>query len=489
MAYAGDEAFRAHVHRHAAWLRYEHGATRDGELVYVKAEVLLDGGAYTSSSPGVVTSAACFAAGPYRVRSAEIDVRATCTNTPPCGALPGFGAVQVAVAHEAQMDLLAAELGLDPIDLRLRNALVAGDLLVTGQAIDGAVPVRELLERLRAMPIPPDHRTSPVDLRELPGGMSNSTHGEDVTRGVGYAIGFRNAAMPDAPALAADGEEPAAAGVTLCFAAHRAVCDVDRALGIVRVVEVATTQDLGRIENLVQCEARVQGGIAQGLGLALMEELRVDDGVVQNAGFADYLIPTILDMPPVRMELLETQPEAAEGLNGIGEPPAIASTPAIAAALRAATGRPVTRVPVRPDDLLAAAVTLDEINALDREAFTIRLGHIATGSPWVAYGAWDYRPFADALELVAAFRGAIARAEDERQLALIEAHAAPPGEGDAYRERFGFPFVLCTHQRSADAQLAAYEQRLTHEPELEMAIALDEVVKIIRLKIADLLAV
>ncbi len=352
MAYAGDEAFRAHVHRHAAWLRYEHGATRDGELVYVKAEVLLDGGAYTSSSPGVVTSAACFAAGPYRVRSAEIDVRATCTNTPPCGALPGFGAVQVAVAHEAQMDLLAAELGLDPIDLRLRNALVAGDLLVTGQAIDGAVPVRELLERLRAMPIPPDHRTSPVDLRELPGGMSNSTHGEDVTRGVGYAIGFRNAAMPDAPALAADGEEPAAAGVTLCFAAHRAVCDVDRALGIVRVVEVAATQDLGRIENLVRCEARVQGGIAQGLGLALMEELRVDDGVVQNAGFADYLIPTILDMPPVRMELLETQPEAAEGLNGIGEPPAIASAPAIAAALRAATGRPVTRVPVRPDDLL-----------------------------------------------------------------------------------------------------------------------------------------
>ena len=129
-----------------------------------------------------------------------------------------------------------------------------------------------------------------------------------MTRGVGYAIGFRNAAMPDAPALAADGEEPAAAGVTLCFAAHRAVCDVDRALGIVRVVEVAATQDLGRIKNLVQCEARVQGGIAQGLGLALMEELRVDDGVVQNAGFADYLIPTILDMPPVRMELLETQP-------------------------------------------------------------------------------------------------------------------------------------------------------------------------------------
>jgi len=353
MTYGGDEAFRAHVHRHAAVLRYEHGATRDGELVYVKADVLLDGGAYTSSSPGVASTAACFAAGPYRVRSAEIDVRATCTNTPPCGALPGFGAVQVAVAHEAQMDLLAARLGLDPIELRLRNALVAGDRLVTGQAIDGAVPVRELLERLRAMPIPPDHRTSPVDLRELPGGMANSTHGEDVARGVGYAVGFRNAALGDAPAVAADSEDPAAAGVTLCFAAHRAVCDVDTALGLVRVVEVATTQDVGRIMNLSQCEARVQGGISHGLGLALMEELHVVDGVVANAGFTDYLLPTILDMPPVRMELLETQPDAADGLRGVGEPPAIASTPAIAAALRAATGRPVTRLPVRPDDLLA----------------------------------------------------------------------------------------------------------------------------------------
>ncbi len=352
LTYGGDEAFRAHVHRHAAWLRYEHGATRDGELVYVKADVLLDGGAYTSSSPGVASTAACFAAGPYRVRSAEIDVRATCTNTPPCGALPGFGAVQVAVAHEAQMDLLAAQLELDPLELRLRNALVAGDRLVTGQVIDGAVPVRELLERLRAMPIPPDHRTSPVDLRELPGGIANSTHGEDVARGVGYAVGFRNAALGDAPAVAADSEAPAA-GVTLCFAAHRAVCDVDRALGLVRVVEVAATQDIGRIANLVQCEARVQGGIAQGLGLALMEELRVAAGVVANASFAGYLIPTILDMPPVRMELLETQPDGADGLRGIGEPPAIASTPAIAAALRAATGRPVVRVPVRPDDLLA----------------------------------------------------------------------------------------------------------------------------------------
>ena len=135
-------------------------------------------------------------------------------------------------------------------------------------------------------------------------------------------------------------------------------------------------------------------------------------------------------------------------------------------------------------------MTLDEINALDREAFTLRLGGVAEGSPWVAYGAWDYRPFDGPLELVAAFRGAIARAEDERQIALIAAHGDVAGYANAvYRERFGFPFVICAHQQSPDALLQAYERRLTHEPELEMAIALDEVVKIIRLRIADLLAI
>jgi 2-oxo-4-hydroxy-4-carboxy-5-ureidoimidazoline decarboxylase len=134
-------------------------------------------------------------------------------------------------------------------------------------------------------------------------------------------------------------------------------------------------------------------------------------------------------------------------------------------------------------------MTLDEINALDREAFTVRLGHVADGSPWVAYGAWDYRPFADALELVAAFRGAVARAAEERQIELIHAHGGPSGDANgAYRERFGFPFVICAHQQSPDALLEAYERRLTHDPELETAIALDEVVKIMRLRIADLLA-
>jgi CO/xanthine dehydrogenase Mo-binding subunit len=100
-------------------------------------------------------------------------------------------------------------------------------------------------------------------------------------------------------------------------------------------------------------EGQIEGGIAQGLGLALMEEIQVVDGQVRNASFTDYLIPTVLDMPPVELDVLELgDPDSPYGLRGVGEPPTISSTPAIVAALRDATGRPLTRVPVRPDDIV-----------------------------------------------------------------------------------------------------------------------------------------
>jgi CO/xanthine dehydrogenase Mo-binding subunit len=143
------------------------------------------------------------------------------------------------------------------------------------------------------------------------------------------------------------------AHVTFAFAAHRAVVDVDTELGLVRVVEIATAQDVGKALNPQAVEGQIEGGIAQGLGLALMEEIQVVGGEVRNASFTDYLIPTVLDMPPVRLDMLELgDPDAPYGLRGVGEPPTISSTPAVVAALRAATGAPLTRVPVRPDDMV-----------------------------------------------------------------------------------------------------------------------------------------
>jgi xanthine dehydrogenase D subunit len=484
MVYNREESFFGHVHRHPCTMRYEHGATKDGDLVYVKARILLDGGAYASSSTAVVSNAACFAAGPYDVPNAQIDATVVYTNNPPCGAMRGFGAVQVAIGHEAQMDRLAAALGMDPVDLRIRNAMKPGSRMPTGQVVPEPAPVIELLERLRDMPMPPDPPAAPGarDLRELPGGVSNTTHGEGVARGVGYAVGFKNVGFSEGfddystarvrvsvdadgplvevhtaaaevgqgivtvqaqiartelgvervavlPAdtrvgsagsssasrqtyvtggavkaaceavrerlvvLAAErlGAEPASpaelaarlpellgsdaidetvewhhrethpldqdgqgdAHLQFAFSAHRAVADVDCDLGLVRVVELATTQEVGRAMNPQALEGQIEGGTAQGLGLALLEEIQVRDGKVLNASFTDYLLPTVLDMPPVRMEILEhADPEAPYGLKGVGEPPNISTPPAVASALRAATGRALTRVPVRPEHIV-----------------------------------------------------------------------------------------------------------------------------------------
>jgi CO/xanthine dehydrogenase Mo-binding subunit len=455
MVYGREESFFGHVHRHPAKLRYEHGATRDGKLAYIKSWILLDGGAYASSSTAVCSNAASFAVGPYEVPSARIDAYVVYTDNPPCGAMRGFGAVQTCFAHEAQMDKLAAALGLDPIELRLRNAMTTGTAMPTGAPINCPAPVAELLESVR-------DRALPEAGGGVPGGIANVTHGEGVVRGVGYAVGFKNVGFSEGfddystarIRLSVAGGEPLVevhtaaaevgqglvtvmgqiartelgvrnvlvlpadtqvgsagsssasrqthmtggavqaacravreelerrggeigdgiemtreyhhrptqpldergqgdAHVTFAFAAHRAVVDVDTELGLVRVVEIATAQDVGKAMNPLAVEGQIEGGIAQGLGLALMEEIQVVDGLVRNASFTDYLIPTVLDMPPVELEVFELgDPDSPYGLRGIGAPPTISSTPAVVAALRAATGRDLTRVPVRPDELV-----------------------------------------------------------------------------------------------------------------------------------------
>ena len=132
-------------------------------------------------------------------------------------------------------------------------------------------------------------------------------------------------------------------------------------------------------------EGQIQGGTAQGLGLALLEEIQVKDGKVLNASFTDYLLPTILDMPPMQIEILEhADPEAPYGLKGVGEPPHISTPPAVVAALRAASGRPLTRIPVRPEHIVglskpagAACVSLADARRAVRALAVGRGGGVA----------------------------------------------------------------------------------------------------------------
>jgi xanthine dehydrogenase D subunit len=486
MVYDREESFVGHVHRHPAWMEYEHGATRDGRLVFVRARILLDGGAYASTSQAVAGNAGCFAVGPYEVPSVQVDSYAVYTNNPPCGAMRGFGAVQTCFGYESQMDKLAAALGMDPVELRLRNAVRTGSAMATGQRIDGPAPVAELLTRVRDAPLPAG------DGPWLPGGTGNTTHGEGVRRGVGYGVSVKNVCkslgyddygtarvrlsvsdgepvaqvhtaaaevgqglvtvqaqivrtelgVESVVVLPADtdvgdagtssasrqtwvsggavraacvavrervlemaaaatgepvetlrlgagavittrGEIPVAeligreaidetrvfrhrqtfpldpetgqgdGHVAFAFAAHRAVVDVDVELGLVRVVEIACAQDVGKAINPDAVAGQMHGGIAQGLGLALMEEVQVADGRIRNASFTDYLLPTALDMPAIRLDVLEIpRDDSPYGLTGVGEPSLLSCPPAIAAAIRDACGAEVVRIPVRPEALV-----------------------------------------------------------------------------------------------------------------------------------------
>jgi len=140
--------------------------------------------------------------------------------------------------------------------------------------------------------------------------------------------------------------------VAFATCAMKVVAEVDVDLGLTRVVWIGCAQDIGRAVNPQQVEGQIEGGTAQGLGLALMEEIQTRDGLITNASFTDYLIPTALDMPPVESVLIEEpEPDAPYGVKGVGEPPTVVSTAAVVSALRAATGRELTRVPVRPDDI------------------------------------------------------------------------------------------------------------------------------------------
>jgi CO/xanthine dehydrogenase Mo-binding subunit len=460
IVYSREESFVGHIHRHPAKVWAEHRATRDGKLVNVRVRILLDGGAYASSSTAVTSNAASFAVGPYRVDNALIESTCVYTNNPPCGAMRGFGAVQVCFAHEAQMDRLAEVLDIDPIELRLLNALESGDVIPTGQKITGSLPVAEVIRRAAALEPPPAEEL-PRDPVRLPGGAGNTTRGEGVRRGVGFAVGFKNIGYSEGfddytaarVRLLADGsaeihcaaaevgqgvvnvilqvartelatgdvvlaphttatvdsagsasasrmtwmaagavreacraaiEERERKGgrevdveriyrhprttpldpetgqitgerahVAYACAAMRVVAEVDVELGLTRVVWIGTAQDVGKAVNPQAVAGQIEGGTAQGLGLALMEEIQTRDGLITNASFTDYLIPTTLDMPPVTSELVEeAEPDAPYGVKGAGEPPTVVSTAAVVAALRAATGRELTRVPVKADDIV-----------------------------------------------------------------------------------------------------------------------------------------
>ena len=123
--------------------------------------------------------------------NAFVEGLAVRTNNPPCGAMRGFGSVQVCFAHEAQMDKLAATLGMDRVEIRLRNALKSGDALITGQVLKGTAPVAEVIRTCAAAPLPAGGPMSGREL-DLPGGAGRTADRSRIRRGVGFAVSLKN---------------------------------------------------------------------------------------------------------------------------------------------------------------------------------------------------------------------------------------------------------------------------------------------------------
>jgi CO/xanthine dehydrogenase Mo-binding subunit len=136
--------------RHPGRVHMRTGATRDGHLIAVEVDYLLDGGAYATLSPVVLFRGTVHAAGPYRVPNVKVDARAVRTHKVPCGAFRGFGEPQVVFACESQMDMIAERIGMDPLELRGRNALREGDETITGHKLTASVGFQEVLARVAA---------------------------------------------------------------------------------------------------------------------------------------------------------------------------------------------------------------------------------------------------------------------------------------------------------------------------------------------------
>jgi len=487
MQYSREESFFGHVHRHPATIFMRHHADANGKIVKIDARFVFDGGAYTSTSPAVLINGITHTQGPYKCDNATVDGYAVRTNNPPCGAMRGFGVVQACFAHESQMDKIAAAVGKSPVEVRLINAMVTGDPLITGQIMESVAPVARCITETDAIPLPEPLGTTVNELT-LPGGSGLTASRSNIVRGIGWGVSMKNLMYSEgfddyatarcilkdgvaslkfatsevgqgfvtlAPQIARsvlgideviiepidtqigsagstsasrqtwmsggavdgacrlvrerlfhhvgkmhnidplrlviDGTDvvdqvgtfrisvaDASDGIEIsetfehhhrateeldengqgnchtafAFVAHRAVVDVDPELGLVKVVQIATAQDVGRVLNPLSAIGQLEGGIAQGLGLAVMEEIVMKDGKVRNPSFTDYLLPTALDAPDVVAVMIEEyEPQAPLGAKGIGEPPCISVTPAIVAAIRNAIGKDIERIPVRPQDI------------------------------------------------------------------------------------------------------------------------------------------
>jgi CO/xanthine dehydrogenase Mo-binding subunit len=471
-----EEELTAAYPRQGTIVELKTGATRDGRITAKEGRIYFDTGAFAGSGPGVASVATLVLAGPYRIPNLFLEGYAVYTNKTNCGSFRAPSGPQANFAVESQMDMIADALGLDPLELRLRNIVREGDEGPTGQVLH-AVGLEECLHRAAAAIDWDRRRPAPGRGKGLACGWWTTTGGSsgvyvkinsDGTVGLNtgaaeigtaaltgaaqvlaealgvdlgdisvvsadtfatpfdfgaqgsrtaFAVGnacraavaelkvaiFAQAARQlgvPVEALELRNKQVVAGGVGISLAelarqsqlsgggliargtfvapptphdakrveghvypafhspsfhAHAVDLSVDGDTGEVTIHKYVVAQDVGFAMNPTYIEGQIEGGVAQGLGQALSEEIVYRDGRVLNANLTDYKMPTALDVPRVDSILVQHPSLVGpHGAKGVGEPPNIEPPAAVANAVAAAVGVRIVSLPITAEKIVFA---------------------------------------------------------------------------------------------------------------------------------------
>jgi CO/xanthine dehydrogenase Mo-binding subunit len=451
MIYDRAEDMLATTKRHPGIIRTRTGVTRDGRLTAIDVDVVLDGGAYMTLSPVVLSRGVIHATGPYRCDNVRVNGRVVMTNTPPNGAFRGFGAPQTQFAAEVHMERIAERLGMDPVKLREINALRAGDTTATGQVLGrdtSALKVlreavertdfkrrrRELLGTNRGLGLAlffhgagftgfGEVRLASKASLELTergarvlvasteiGQGARTVHAQIVAETLGLPYGAVEVARADTAHVPDSGptvasrtsmvvgellqrcaldmkqklgrltpreylrrhgplvvtkqyEAPTTAGFdeetyrgdaygTYAWACDVAEVEFDPVTFEVRPIHFTAVQEIGRALNPTLAAGQIEGGTAQGIGYALLEEVVMRDGHMANAQLTNYIVPTTMDTPRIDVVIQENAYRHGPfGAKGVGELPFDGAAPAIANAVRH-LGFDVRMLPLTPERVM-----------------------------------------------------------------------------------------------------------------------------------------
>jgi CO/xanthine dehydrogenase Mo-binding subunit len=472
IVYDRSEDMAATTKRHPSRVWHRTGVDAGGRLVAQDIRVELDGGAYVTLTPVVLSRGIIHAGGPYSCDSVRIVGDARLTNSAPYGAFRGFGAPQTQFATERHMDVIAERLGMDPVEVRRVNLIRDGQTTSTGQVIADGVDRRAVLdlalersgfrERREAIAsmnavgghvrrgiglatfyhgagftgAGEVHLKSRLHVRGLPDGrvevLSANTEigqgtltvfteiaasrlgvsaedvviaepdtsrvpnsGPTVASRTAMVVGrlveracddLRREAGVDEGATGAEvkraiigwhGRHPGGelmgraeyekppgiewdekayrgdAYGTFAWGAYVAEVEVDMRTCVATVVRFVAVQEIGRVLNEVLARGQIQGGVAQAIGWALMEECRFRQGAMANNQLTNYIIPTSGDLPPIEVAFLEhPYAHGGGGAKGIGELPMDGPAPAVVNAVAMSVGASPSTIPLTPERLL-----------------------------------------------------------------------------------------------------------------------------------------